>query len=247
MSQENYPLVSCLCVTHNKPELLKRSIECFLTQTYPNKELVLTYMADNTETKTFVETLSDPRIICHELPASSVQTLGEKRNLSIEKSNGFYFCTWDDDDWHSNKRIEQQVADLQQKNHACSVLSHLIIYDQQTQGGFLSASRTWEQTLLCKKSLINFDTVRYAHIDRGEDTVLISDLRARNLVSMLFDPGLYVYIYHGNNTWYRRHWERNVMNRSEPLPTERSALIKSIVEGGYSPKKASELMDVFRN
>jgi len=246
MSTPNCPLVSCLCVTHNEPKILQRSINCFLSQTYPNKELILTYTADNQETKTLVEALSGYPIIGHELPASFSQTLGEKRNLAIAKSNGSYFCTWDDDDWYSSNRIARQVACLSKSNYGCSVLSQLIIYDEQTQQSFLSTRRVWEQTLLCKKSLINYDTIRYAHLDHSEDTILLNDLQDRKLVSLLFDPGLYIYIYHGNNTWHREHWQRNVINRGEALPAEQSAMIRSIVNGEYSPMIASDMMDVFK-
>lgn len=238
MTSKNQPLVSCLCVTHNKVALLKRSVECFFNQTYPNKELVLVYMADNVETKAFINQLTDSRIVCHELPNDGSMTLGEKRNLSIEKSNGFYFCVWDDDDWHNPYRIERQVEDLSNSDFGCSVLSSLLIYDTDTQTGFVSSSRAWEQTMLCAKSLIDYDTLRYAHLDRGEDTILIEDLKARDLVSYRDDPGLYIYIYHGKNTWHRQHWQRNVMSRGEELSPELSVLLTATVNGMHTHEEA---------
>ena len=48
------PLISCICVTREKPSLLKRAIDCFLAQTYPNKELVILYEDDDYATEELV-------------------------------------------------------------------------------------------------------------------------------------------------------------------------------------------------
>ncbi len=35
------PLISCICVTNKRPEMLTRAIQCFKRQTYPNKAFIL--------------------------------------------------------------------------------------------------------------------------------------------------------------------------------------------------------------
>jgi hypothetical protein len=37
----NTPLVSCICITHHACEHLKRAVESFFNQDYPEKELVI--------------------------------------------------------------------------------------------------------------------------------------------------------------------------------------------------------------
>jgi glycosyltransferase involved in cell wall biosynthesis len=244
MSRKNVPLVSCLCITHNDIDLLKRAVDCFFHQTYPNKELILTYTIDNKEASAFIDRLQDPRIIRNEIATISKISLGEKRNLSIEKSNGLYFCNWDDDDWYHNSRIEFQVNSLKQTGYPCSVLSNLLVYDTQTKKAFLSAERkAWEQTILCKKSLIDNDELRYGHLDQGEDSVLLHNLLERDLVQSVYNPGLYIYIYHGKNTWHREHWEQNIMRRGDELTLAQAEILGAILNGHYPNGVASQLLD----
>ena len=56
------PLVSCLCVTRGRVALLRRSVACFLSQTYTPCELVIVYGADDLATRDFVGTLNSPWI-----------------------------------------------------------------------------------------------------------------------------------------------------------------------------------------
>lgn len=53
---EKQPLISCLCVTHLKPRMLQRVIECFINQTYENKQLVIVYEEEDQATSEFIST-----------------------------------------------------------------------------------------------------------------------------------------------------------------------------------------------
>ena len=87
----NEPLISCLCITRNKPHMLSRAMRCFFAQSYSNKELVIVYESDDPLT---IALLKDPAINCHphilllEVNASPKVSLGNLRNLGIEASNG---------------------------------------------------------------------------------------------------------------------------------------------------------------
>lgn len=45
--------ITCMCITHNRVHLLKRSMKCFTDQTYANKELVILHTFDDTQTANF--------------------------------------------------------------------------------------------------------------------------------------------------------------------------------------------------
>src|SRR5688572_22908311 len=106
------PLISCVCVSRNRPDFLKRALSYFQNQTYPNKELVIVFEGDS-GTVNEDEFQSDNVTFIRTSPADNL-TLGERRNLSVRASSGDYICVWDDDDWYHNRRLEMQMANLLQ-------------------------------------------------------------------------------------------------------------------------------------
>lgn len=248
MVQNDLPLVSCICITGNAVAMLKRAIRCFVGQTYSNKELIAAYSSENTETAEFLKTLHDPRIIPLEIPVTDQLTLGEKRNLAIDKSNGFYFCVWDDDDWYSNFRLEFQVQSLQKTSFKSLVLERLLLYDSLHEEAYLSGTRWgWEQTLLCEKSVLLHPGLRYPALEKGEDSVLLFNLRENELLHAVMNSGLYLYVYHGKNTWQRDHWQENIFAHAEKFSKKKSALVKQILNDAYSTEEASQILGkIFR-
>jgi hypothetical protein len=54
-------------------------------------------------------------------------------------------------------------------------------------------------------------------------------------------PSLYVYVYHGNNTWGTSHFEK-LFKSAQKLSDGTSSLIGSIVNNEFSFEAASELI-----
>lgn len=235
------PLVSCLCVTHHHVDLLKRSVDYFQAQTYSHKELVILHRDDNTAADDFVKSLKDQRIIHVIVPAEGL-TLGERRNIAIDRSNGFYFCNWDDDDWMHSSRLERQVRQLRQSGKKGNVISNVLIFDATQGTAYLSASRPWEGSILCERSVVN-SLFRYEELRKGEDSVFIARLVQEGLLSFTEHPYLYIYCYHGGNTWGRQHWEDRILKYAMKLPVEMNRLVNDIVSDRYSCAEASVLLD----
>jgi glycosyltransferase involved in cell wall biosynthesis len=226
------PIVSCICLTHNTIELLERSVNCFLDQTYPNKELIVAFTADNKKAAGLVSRIARPNIKAVKFSAERKMTLGEKRNLAIRYAEGNYCCNWDDDDWHDRKRIETQLEYLSGTKYKASVLSRIILYDGASGDSYLSATRWgWEQTLLCEKALLEKEDWQYQPLDRGEDSPLIYKLKQHDLLVSIPLPELYIYVYHSNNVFHRNHWEVNLLPWAEKLPTDRAAVVRALVSG----------------
>lgn len=120
-------------------------------------------------------------------------------------------------------------------------MSHWLVYDCQERKTYLSGFRSWEGSVLCKKSLIKNET-KYLSTSKGEDTSLIMYLIRKGQVASTFYPSLYIYVYHGANVWDREHWS-GIMKLGNQLSTEFSKMIGNILEGRYSHNKASELLD----
>ena len=237
-------LVSCICITHNNVDFLKRSIACFQQQTYNPKELIVAFTPDNTAASDFLSRVNDPSVKALKFPPGIPLTLGEKRNTAIDFARGFYFCVWDDDDWYSQNRLEFQVKSLAGTALKSSALSAIILYDAPANQAYLSATRwAWEQTLLCQKSVFESPAMRYAKLERGEDSGLLFNLKKHNLLLTLERPDLYIYVYHGNNSFHRGHWEVNILPWGKKLSDDHSTLIQKILEGKVHSTEASSLLE----
>ena len=195
--------------------MLERSVRCFEQQTYPQRELIIVYDTDDTDTAAWVSPMAATRGIRGiQAGIGGTQTLGELRNLSISSARGEFIAQWDDDDWHAPERLERQLAGLLNHPRACGcVLTRWLIHDGVTGLTYVSARRPWEGSLVARRATLP----PYPLLSRGEDTQVISAiLRSGTLVS-IDHPTLYIYCYHGNNTWDRAHFERNVVAHAHPL------------------------------
>lgn len=213
----NTPLISALCVTHKKPLMLKRVMDCFMNQSYPNKQLVVVYEDHDKDTCTLLESGTwDDTVKLVRVSASPVKlSLGELRNISIEAADGEYVCQWDDDDWYDPNRIAVQVEHIIATNRPACVLSQWVVFDAVNQKAYLSNIRLWEGSIMCKKEIIQQRL--YAKIPKGEDTEVVDYLSNNDLLTVIHDmPELYIYIYHGTNTWEQAHFEK-IFNASMQL------------------------------
>jgi glycosyltransferase involved in cell wall biosynthesis len=130
-------------------------------------------------------------------------SLGELRNLSIEEASGQYIAQWDDDDLYDPSRLEQQIQTIKKTNSTACMLSRWTVWWPNKNRLFISHSRAWEGTLVCRRSAMP----RYPALSKAEDTALIKELMARNDVVFLDAPRLYIYVVHGSNTWHDAHFE----------------------------------------
>ena len=109
------PLVCCVMLTRDRPQLAARAVRCFVEQTYENK--ILMVWDSSADFEPWVEFVSNggarlPRMV--HIPAEPLPTVGRLRN----EANAFWteppiLIHWDDDDWSHPNRIADQVALLQ--------------------------------------------------------------------------------------------------------------------------------------
>lgn len=229
--QPNLPLISCICITDNRPEMLIKTIASFEAQNYSNKELVISYPQGDQKSKDLMEKLLNLNFknLVH-LERQKNESIGKARNGAIGKCNGEYICVWDDDDLHYPTRLTEQYQSLSSENEsfdAC-VISKIIFYEATAKKAFISYSSHWSFTLLCKKSHL----LNYPCDDRNEYefTTALSFLVAANLIQTLLEsPALYIFVYHGKNLMLYTTFLR-LINSSEPLPDEVTQNIKSHFE-----------------
>lgn len=234
------PLVSCLCVTREKPVFLKRAIQCFLSQSYPNKELLIVYEDDDPATRRAAKSISHDSIRTLEVPSFPKMTLGELRNLSIKACTGDYFCQWDDDDWYHNMRIEAQMDALLRSHKRASVLAYWLIYDTINNDAFLSIPNPWPGTVLCHKQFF-LEGLQYESRSKSEDTAYLIELMRLKCIVPVVMPSLYIYSYHARNTWGMQHFVKMFAN-SQRMSPEVTELFRKIFNGEIDNDQASDLL-----
>lgn len=239
MINPDFPLISCICVTKNRPALLKRAINCFKLQTYLNKELLIVYDEDDLLTEEVITAISSKNIRSLKVCPSLNLTLGALRNLGIEHAKGELICQWDDDDWYHIGRLEFQQAVIHETEMNGCILTQWIIYDEQLKKAYFSISRLWEGSLMCdRQSLIKY---KYANKKKNEDSSLVNFLFNNHYLFPLDDvPNLYIYNYHGKNTWKRGHFDYyfKLSKKIDPLSSAKISLILEKV----NPKKTDSLL-----
>ena len=112
------PSVCAIMLTRDRPEMAARAVRCFERQTYP-AHLIIWDQSESWWEHEHVMWVSSNIHYFHE-PTSSGKSIGELRN----RANAM--CTWadiivhwDDDDICHPRRIEEQVALLQESDAEC--------------------------------------------------------------------------------------------------------------------------------
>lgn len=226
----NYPLISCICVTNNRPELLQKAINCFESQIYPNKELVISYPKMDTSTRNVIKNHQDSDLRILTIEREDEESLGNARNQAIIKCRGEYVCIWDDDDWYHSSRLSFQFNSMQERGqgYQASILTRILLYDTTTKQVHLSFPYPWEGTILCRKVILLQNQYKNSNI--AEDSHVVRFLSSRNLLFKIDHvPFLYVYVYHGNNTWNYKHFEA-FLSKSELITGDDSKHILGLLE-----------------
>jgi Glycosyl transferase family 2 len=196
------PLVSCLMVTRGRLFPARFAVDCFRSQTWAARELVLVCDAPGTPVEAYCRELGDPRIRVV-TPARPAGSLGELRNLSLRAAHGDWICQWDDDDLYHPQRLELGMLLLQAMQADAVFLSRWMLWSPAARKVGVSGAREWEGSMLARRAAVP----PYPGLARGEDTAVMHQMLGRGRVALLDAPWLYTYVQTGANTWTARHFE----------------------------------------
>lgn len=226
---QTLPRISCLTATYKRLPALKRAIDCFCAQSYPNKELVI--VTDGSERYyqailRYIDTLGVNNIKVEFLPGKKY-TLGAIRNITLACASGDIICQWDDDDqYHPERLLVQALWLFNQQADVCyftdqlHYFSHLntVVWEDWTFGGHTTGE--WQ---LIPGTLMMYTDKRYHYPETGDDAIKGEDSSFLNAfyhekkIARLAGAGpLYLYTCHGNNTFSVDHHEGQ-RNTSFPL------------------------------
>jgi glycosyltransferase involved in cell wall biosynthesis len=199
-------------VSRNRFDVARAGIESYLAQSYLNKELIIIrdIIRDPpsvVEFETGVRDLGRPDI--RVIRASDAVPLNALRNASMENANGEVLCQWDDDDYSHPDRLRIQLDAMMAQGSPACYLQDTFDYDIVNGAMYWldwspSPLRCHPGTVMYRSSL----RMRYAEVPgytrASEDTLLcLSFKKPVTLVGGA--PYLFVYSWHGHNTWKEDH------------------------------------------
>lgn len=148
-------LVSIITPTYNSEKYISETIESIQAQTHTNWELLIT---DDCSTDVTVDIIrsfqkNDPRIKLFQLDSN--QGAGVARNHSIKQSSGQFIAFCDSDDQWKPKKLEKQIAFMQEKELSFTFSSYEII---NSYGEYIS-------TKIITKEIITYsDMLKYNYV-----------------------------------------------------------------------------------
>lgn len=173
------PLISCLCVTENRPDFMPWLLWNFQRQKYPHKELVIIDASESPykpgKAKN-VRTLHAPGL-----------NVAARRNLALQEAGGELMAWFDDDDWYHPERLIH--------------LSQLISDETQVAGPklawFVNLFTFGVKQFVARHGVLNSglvaridaaQSIRFDEtVDKGEDIEWLNQLQARYGVAETFE------------------------------------------------------------
>lgn len=117
---EEFPLVSAVIPTRNRPDLVCRAVRSVLAQTYSNVEAVVVVDGPDEATVAALRLVNDARVRI----VASEKSLGgsEARNVGAREAHGEYVALLDDDDEWLPEKTSVQLAIAKQSEAAGTVV-----------------------------------------------------------------------------------------------------------------------------
>ena len=114
MHSQEHPLITVLMPVYNAQNDLRGAIDSILNQSYPHFEFLIIDDGSSDESANIIRSYRDSRIrfLQNERNVKLVATL----NRGIKEANGRYIARMDADDLSLSRRLELQVALLEEKN-----------------------------------------------------------------------------------------------------------------------------------
>jgi glycosyltransferase involved in cell wall biosynthesis len=199
------PLISCIMPTFNRRAFIPLTIQHFLAQDYPNKELIIVDDGDDA-IGDLVTDIPNVRYI----RLNQRATIGAKRNRACREARGELIAQWDDDDWYAPDRLSYQARPILAGEADLTGLENTYLLELPT-GRFWTTQHQLHQkmfvgdvhggTLVFRKDVLD-NHLRYPEVNLAEDAGLLKQaLRRGKRLARLPNPGVFVYVRHGKNAW----------------------------------------------
>ncbi len=194
--------------TRGRQKFAALAVDCFHSQTYPLRELVI---LDDWDDPSFPNGINHPLInyqVVGELTGKL--NIPQKRNLVNGLTTGEIICHWDSDDWSAPGRLSDQVPRLLESGKGLSGYCTMLMVNEEGAvynyvnypnvyalgSSFCYLKSFWQQHPFIEGRFI------------GSDTKLCRISRSENQLISIEDPGHMVARIHKGNTNETAKWVR---------------------------------------
>jgi len=247
--------ITCVCVTKDRPKLLRDSIQSFVDQTYTNKNLLIVSQSIPEINKMIEKQIanygrSDIRLI----EVSRELSLGEMRTCGAYEASGDIVCQWDDDDFCHPKRLSTQYAALIKEEAIISVYgSHLHFYEKSREIYYVDwatePGEDWQRCLSGTMMFFKKINNQYLGIvdnfpiqQKEEDLGFIQKSFLEYPYAIVPQGYQYVYVYHGDNTCSEEHHKNFIESKYVYTKEEMCALLPHISQSCTNIRRPIRVM-----
>lgn len=189
---ESNPLVSVLLCTHNSRPMVPIAIKSYLTQDWPNLELVV--VDDGEEPiDDLVLDIPNGRYILH-----GARNLAEKRNVGVNAARGEYIVHFDSDDWSGPHRVTDQIEALKAQDAKVVGYSQAFWYDTREKIAAYPKCGLWGASLAYERQWA-IDHPWKEDCDSVEDGWFLRDAYRGCKVAQIDGGENFVALAHGGN------------------------------------------------
>jgi len=205
-------------VSKGKLHPAKWAIDSFLKQTYDQKELIIVVDDPGSKVIRHVQALRANNIRLYVLDGPR-RPLGVLRNISVALANGPVVCQWDDDDLYHPERLAVSFRALTESQREAVLLSRWTVWIPDSEILVRSYERPWEGSMMAHKRALP----PYPALSMHEDKQLVDQMMLAKSVALFEHEHLYVYVYHGDNSFPRPHFVA-IANASDAYSDYRGTL-----------------------
>lgn len=142
--------VSIITPAYNCEKYIARTIECVISQSYKNWEMIIVddYSGDNTEKVVLEFCQKDERIKYHKFESN--QGTGAARTKAMDLAKGVYIAFLDSDDLWDEHKLAKQIAWMEENDYAitCTSYEHIDENDKPLKKVIRSIPKTDYNRLL---------------------------------------------------------------------------------------------------
>ncbi len=118
--------ISAMMITRGRAAYAREAAECFMGQTYENKDLII---LDDVEEPSFPDGIFGESVRYF---TSATRTIGAKRNEAAALCDGDVIAHWDSDDLSAPNRLEIQLNAILETDRAVLAFNSMLFHEEQS-------------------------------------------------------------------------------------------------------------------